>query len=127
MAGLLYTFRLFVYNVENLQDTGRCELLQVMQRRLYRAICVPAMFATVITGVLLITIVPGYLNQPWFHIKGTLLVFLLGYHFYCNKVRIDLVHQRCKLSSKQCRMINEIPTLLMIAIVILVVVKPFGH
>lgn len=125
-AGLFYIFRLYVYHVENRDDPSVVKVLEVMERRLYRAICWPAMVATTVFGVLLwSTNFSGYLQVGWFHVKLTALLFLFGYHFYSGKVRKDFAAGRYTLTSKQCRMINEVPTLLLLVIVIMAVVKPF--
>lgn len=125
-AGLFYIFRLYVYHVENRADKAVTDLLEVMERRLYRGICWPAMVITTVLGVLLwARSFSGYLASGWFHVKLAALVVLFGYHFYSGKVRRDLAAGRCHLTSKQCRLINEVPTVLLIVIVIMAVVKPF--
>ena len=65
-----------------------------------------------------------YLAQPWFLVKGLGLVILLGYHFYAGKVRRDLAAGRCRLTSRQCRLINEVPVVPLVLMVIMAVVKP---
>ncbi len=67
----------------------------------------------------------GYLQSGWFHVKLSALVFLFGYHFYAGKVRKDLAAGQCTLSSRQCRFINEVPTIILFTVVIMAVVKPF--
>lgn len=125
-AGLFYIFRLYVYHVENAEDRSVTELLEVMERRLYRGICWPAMVATTVFGVgLWSRMFDHYLQQGWFHIKLTALVFLFGYHFYAGKVRKDLAAGRCTLTSRQCRLINEVPTVILFTVIIMAVVKPF--
>lgn len=125
-AGLFYIFRLYVYHVENAGKREITDLLEVMERRLYRGICWPAMVATTLFGVWLWSrSFSGYLQSGWFHVKLTMLVALFGYHFYAGKVRKDLAAGRCTLTSKQCRLINEVPTLVLITVVIMAVVKPF--
>ncbi len=125
-AGLFYIFRLFVYHVENATDRGVTGLLEVMERRLYRGICWPAMVLTTVFGVWLWSRnFSGYLASGWFHVKLTALVALFGYHFYSGKVRKDLAAGRCTLTSKQCRLINEVPTAILLTVVIMAVVKPF--
>ncbi|MEX1361899.1 MAG: protoporphyrinogen oxidase HemJ [Nannocystaceae bacterium] len=125
-AGLFYIFRLYVYHVENAADRSVTALLEIMERRLYRAICWPAMVFTTVFGVWLWSSnFAGYLAMGWFHVKLTMLLALFGYHFYAGKVRKDLAAGRCTLTSKQCRMINEVPTVVLLIVVIMVVVKPF--
>ena len=124
-AGLFYIFRLYVYHVENHEKPEVTGLLATMERRLFRGICWPAMVFTVVFGVLLFAQMPEhYLRQPWFHIKGLGLAILLGYHFYAGKVRLDLARGRCTLTSRQCRLINEVPVVPLVLMVIMAVVKP---
>lgn len=127
-AGLFYIFRLYVYHVENRGKKEITDLLEVMERRLYRGICWPAMIFTAVFGVWLWSRAPmGYLEQTWFQIKLAFLVGLFAYHFYSGKVRKDLAAGTCTLTSKQCRMINESPTVVLLVVVIMAVVKPlFG-
>ena len=125
-AGLFYIFRLYVYHVENAGDQSVTSLLETMERRLYRGICWPAMVLTTTFGVWLWSLrFSSYLENGWFHVKLTALVFLFGYHFYAGKVRKDLAAGRCKLTSRQCRFINEVPTVILLTVVIMAVVKPF--
>jgi putative membrane protein len=125
-AGLFYIFRLYVYHVENRDQPERRSMLEVMERRLYRGICWPAMVFTTVFGVgLWSTNFSGYLATGWFQVKLASLVFLFGYHFYAGQVRRDLAAGRCKLTSKQCRLINEVPTVLLLVIVLMAVLKPF--
>ena len=125
-AALFYIFRLFVYHVENRSDKGITDLLAVMERRLFRGITWPAMVITTLFGVLLLSRnVSGYMASGWFHVKLTALLLLFAYHFYCGKVRRDLAEGRCRLTSRQCRLINEVPTVLLVVIVTMAVVKPF--
>lgn len=124
-AGLFYIFRLYVYHVENQAKPEITGLLTIMERRLFRGICWPAMVATATFGVWLFSRMPEfYLAQGWFHAKLLGLAVLFGYHFYAGKVRKDLAAGRCTLTSRQCRMINEIPIVPLFLIVIMAVVKP---
>ena len=94
-AGLFYIFRLYVYHVENKDKPEITALLEVMERRLYRGICWPAMLFTATFGTWLFVQMPGfYWAQMWFHVKLLGLAILLGYHFYSGKVRKDLADQR---------------------------------
>jgi putative membrane protein len=125
-AALFYIFRLYVYHVENREQANVTELLATMERRLYRGIAWPAMAITTLFGVLLWSRnFSGYLASGWFHVKLLALVFLFAYHFYCGKVRRDLARGQYRLSSRQCRLINEVPTVLLLVIVTMAVVKPF--
>lgn len=124
-AGLFYIFRLYVYHVENAAKPEVTALLEVMERRLYRGICWPAMIFTTTFGLLLWARMPAqYLAQPWFKVKLVGLAGLFAYHFYSGKVRKDLAAGRSRLTSRQCRMINEAPTLVLFLVVIMAVVKP---
>ncbi len=124
-AGLFYIFRLYVYHVENHDKPEVTRLLAVMERRLYRGICWPAMLFAATWGLMLWAKTPwGYLAQPWFQVKLAGLAVLLGYHFYAGKVRLDLAAGRCRLTSRQCRLINEVPILPLVLMVIMAVVKP---
>jgi putative membrane protein len=126
-AGLFYIFRLYVYHVENAKDDRVIAVLRVMERRLYRGICWPAMVMTTLFGVLLWSNNwSGYLATGWFRIKLVALLALFGYHFYCGKVRLDLEAGTCRLTSRQCRLLNEVPTVLLVTIVAMAVVKPWG-
>lgn len=124
-AGLFYIFRLYVYHVENHAKPEVTALLAVMERRLYRGICWPSMVFTVTFGLLLFSDRPlGYLTQPWFQMKLVGLGILFGYHFYAGAVRKQLVAGTCRLTSRQCRLINEVPIVPLLLIVIMAVVKP---
>ncbi|TPV94515.1 MAG: protoporphyrinogen oxidase HemJ [Myxococcales bacterium FL481] len=124
-AGLVYIFRLFVYHVENRDKPDATTMLITMERRLYRAICWPGFVGSALFGVWMLVLVPGHLSQGWFHVKATALIGLIGYHFYCGHIRRRMAAGEYPLTSKQCRMLNEVPTVLMMIIVIFVVVKPF--
>ncbi len=126
-AGLFYIFRLYVYHVENATDERIVGLLKVMERRLFRGICWPAMVVTTALGVALWSNNwSGYLETGWFKVKLVALLGLFAYHFYSGKVRLDLAAGTCGLTSRQCRLINEVPTVLLLTIVIMAVVKPWA-
>lgn len=126
-AGLFYIFRLFVYHVENVAEPKATAMLEVMERRLYRGICTPAMVLTTLLGIALWSNnFAGYLATGWFKVKLVALVALFGYHFYSGRVRVQLAAGTCRLTSRQCRLINEVPTVLLLTIVAMAVVKPWG-
>ncbi|MCA9714065.1 MAG: protoporphyrinogen oxidase HemJ [Myxococcales bacterium] len=126
-AGLFYIFRLYVYHVENKHKPEVVEVLTTMERKLYRIILTPAMVFTTVMGALLVARMPEfYFAQGWFHAKLLGLVGLFVYHFYSGKVGRDFARGKVELSSRQCRMINEAPTVLLLLIVIMVVVKPWS-
>ena len=124
MAGMLYLPRLFVYHVEAERGSAQSETFKVMERRLLRAIINPAMVATWIFGLWLAWQGFGF-QGGWLHAKLTLVLLLSGVHGYLSAAVRRFAEDRNEKTAKHWRIVNEIPTLLMIAIVILVVVKPF--
>ncbi len=126
MAGMLYLPRLFVYHAGAQPGSESSELLKIMERRLLRAIINPAMIAVfLLDGALLST--PGVADWSagWLHLKLVLVFVLSGLHGMLAKWRKEFEADRNRRSAKFYRIANEVPTVLMIAIVILVVVKPF--
>lgn len=123
-AGLFYMFRLFVYHAENKEDQSRVELLKVMSYRLYKYITNPAMMATWTFGLLTLSQAEYLLRMPWFHLKLSLLVLLTMYHVFVGKTLKRFSEDDVFLSSKQCRLLNEVPTIFLISIVILAFLKP---
>ncbi len=126
-AGLLYIVRLFIYHVEAAErpEAERRVLeaqFTIMERRLWFGITWPAFVATAIFGIWLMILIRAY-EAPWFHLKLGLLVPLIGYHLYCGKIRKDLAAAKCRLTSKQLRIWNEVATLLLFAIVFTAVLK----
>ena len=125
MAGLLYLPRIFVYHVENKGKKEATDIFEVMEKRLFFYIMRPAMVFTWIFGLILI-----YLNgieifsQLWMQIKIALVVLLSAYNGYLGKCLLALKDNTNTRSSKFFRIINEIPTLLLIIIVFIVVYKP---
>ncbi len=124
MAGLLYLPRLFVYHCEAEPGSKQAETFQVMERRLLRAIMNPAMFVVWITGPLLAW-QSGMLHDRWLAAKFVLVALLTGYHHELARWRKDFEAGRNVRPAKFYRIANEVPTVLMVGIVILVVVKPF--
>ena len=125
MAGMLYLPRLFVYHCGAAKGSELSETLKVMERRLLRAIINPAMIASFVFGGLMLWIDPAMLKQGWFHGKATLVLLMAGLHGMLSRWRKDFAADRNTRSAKFYRIANEAPTLLLIAIVILVIVKPF--
>jgi len=126
MAAMLYMPRLFVYHATAEIGSVQSETFKVMERRLARAIMLPAMLATLLFGGLLLSI-PGIVDwhQGWIHAKlGLVLAMLVMQHCF-SAWRRAFAEDRNRHSQRFYRMINEVPTVIMIAIVILVVVKPF--
>ena len=124
MAGMLYLPRLFVYHCDAAPGSVQSETFKVMERRLLRAIINPAMIATWGFGLWLAWDA-GFFSDAWLHAKLALVVILSGIHGFFARCVQDFARDRNTHSQRFFRIINEVPTLLMILIVILVVVKPF--
>ena len=126
MAGMLYLPRLFVYHSETLPGSETSEQLKIMERRLLRAIVNPAMILTWIFGLALV-FTPGIieLSDVWFHIKFAAVFVLSAVHGVYARWRKQFDRDERKHPTKIYRIWNEVPTLLMIIIVIMVVVRPF--
>ena len=125
MAGLLYLPRIFVYHVENKEKKEATDIFEVMEKRLFFYIMRPAMIFTWIFGLILI-----YLNgieifyQLWMQVKLVLVILLSGYNDYLGRCLVSLKNNSNSKSSKFFRIINEIPTVMLIFIVFLVIFKP---
>jgi putative membrane protein len=124
MAGMLYLPRLFVYHCAAEPGSVQSETFKVMERRLLRAIINPAMIATWVFGLWLVWL-GGWAFAIWFQAKFALVIVLSGVHGMLSRYVRDFAADRNRHSQKFYRIINEVPTLLMIAIVLLVVLKPF--
>jgi len=124
MAGMLYLPRLFVYHVSATPGGELSETLKVMERRLLRAIINPAMIASWIFGLMLFFHL-GAWSMGWMHAKLLLVVVLTGMQHALARWRKDFAADVNQRSERFYRIMNEVPTLLMVAIVILVAVKPF--
>jgi protoporphyrinogen IX oxidase len=124
MAGMLYLPRLFVYHSVAEKGSVQSETFKVMERRLLRAIINPAMIATWVLGLWLAWS-GNWLSAPWLHAKVALVVLLSGFHGMLVRWTKDFAADRNQHSQKFFRIMNEVPTLLMIGIVLLVVLKPF--
>jgi putative membrane protein len=126
MAALLYLPRLFVYHADAESGSAQSETFKVMERRLYLAILVPGMIATLIFGALL-AMTPGVVDwhRGWLHAKLLLVVGLLVFSHFLGVWRGRFARDQNLKSARFFRQVNEIPTVLMIGIVILAVVQPF--
>jgi putative membrane protein len=124
MAGMLYLPRLFVYHCEADVGSTQSETFKVMERRLLKAIINPAMILTWVLGLWLAW-QGGWFKAPWLHAKLLLVILMSGVHGMLSRYVKDFAADRRRKSPKFFRIINEVPTVLMILIVILVVVKPF--
>jgi protoporphyrinogen IX oxidase len=122
-AGLFYLPRLFVYHADAADRTS-IDRFEVMERRLFAIMTIGAV-ATVIFGVSMIVAQPAYLAMHWLHAKLGLVGLLILYHLYCYKLMRSFAVGRNQRSARWYRMFNELPSLLLIGIVILAVVKPF--
>jgi len=123
-AGLFYLPRLFVYHAMS-EDAASRERFCVMERKLYRGIMLPSMLATLLLGLWLLYLNPASLKMGWLHAKLTLVVLLIGYHHACGAQMKRFARGENGRSHVFYRWFNEVPVLFLLAIVILVVVKPF--
>jgi putative membrane protein len=121
-AGLFYLPRLFIYHAETNERAVRAQL-KVMQRRLLAITHIGGALA-LIFGLWTLALVPAYLRQPWLHAKLGLVLCLIVYHAYLMRLKFQFARDRIAHSSRWLRLFNEIPTLLLIAIVALAVLKP---
>ena len=125
MAGLLYLPRIFVYHVENLKDKNTSLIFKTMEKKLYFYIMTPAMTLTWIFGLILISSLGSEVFfTTWIKLKLLLVILLTAYHFYLSKLLADFKMDQNTKSSKFFRIINEVPTILLILIVFIVVFKP---
>jgi putative membrane protein len=125
MAGLLYLPRLFVYHAQAEVGSPSSETFKVMEAKLYRIIMTPAMIVAWICGLSMIAVNPTLLASGWLHVK---LLFVLGLtviHFLMNGWRREFARETNRRSQKFFRIANELPTLALIVIVIMVIVRPF--
>ena len=125
MAGLLYLPRIFVYHVENSVQKKTSEVFKVMERRLFNYIMMPAMLLTWFFGLLLIgSLGTSIFLELWVALKGILVLLLTCYHFFLGKCVSSFAIDQNTKTSKFYRIINEVPTILLIFIVFIVVFKP---
>jgi putative membrane protein len=121
-AGLFYLPRLFVYHA-TAQDQTSIERFKIMERKLFFGIMTPGAVLTIAFGLWLWL---GYgISGGWLHVKLALVAVLIGYHAYCGKLLADFKHDRNRRGQVFYRWLNELPVLILAAIVILVIVKPF--
>ena len=124
MAGMLYLPRLFVYHCNAEPGSKQSETFKIMERRLLKAIMTPAMVVTWLAG-LYIAYAGNWFSAPWLHAKLLLVLLMSGVHGFLSRCVKNFAADQNMRSTKFYRIINEVPTVLMILIVILVVVKPF--
>ena len=125
MAGLLYLPRLFVYHADTLLGSVQAETFKVMERRLLKAIMNPAMIASFIFGIWMLALNHALIYETWFLTKFVCVILMAACHGKFSKMRRLLENDDKPLSSKAYRVWNEVPTVLMIVIVVMTVVKPF--
>jgi len=123
-AGLFYLPRLFVYHAQT-HDLSSYERFCVMERKLYRYIMTPAMLITLGLGLWMLYLLPSWLKQGWMHLKLTLVFILFIYHFVCGIHVKRFARNKNYTTHVYFRFFNEFPTLILIVVVIMVVVKPF--
>ncbi|EHL95807.1 TIGR00701 family protein [Acetobacteraceae bacterium AT-5844] len=126
MAGMFYLPRLYVYHTPSPVGSERSEMLKVMERRLLRAIINPAMIATWFFGICLV-LTPGVIDwsNGWWHTKLLAVLLMSGFHGHLSAARKSFDRDERKRSERYWRIANEVPTVLMIIIVIMVIVRPF--
>ena len=125
MAGLLYLPRIFVYHVENYEKKETTDIFEIMEKRLYNYIMRPAMlFSWIFVIILIYLIVLDVLLNLWMQIKLALVIILSAYHEYLGKCLMSLKNRSNTKTAKFYRYINEVPTILLILIVFVVIIKP---
>ena len=124
MAGMLYLPRLFVYHAETAAPSATSETFKIMERRLLKAIVNPSMIAVFITGPIL-AYETGYWHSTWLHVKIALALGLGALHGYFARYVKIFARDENRRSPRFFRILNEAPTVLMVLIVLLVVLKPF--
>jgi putative membrane protein len=122
-AGLFYLPRLYVYHADA-EDSISIERFKIMERRLFGIMTIGAL-ASVAFGLAMLLTAPAYLASGWLRIKLLLVLMVIAYHLSCHKLMRDFAANRNTHSSRWYRGFNEVPSLLLVAIVILAVVKPF--
>jgi len=126
MAGMFYLPRLYVYHCETAVGSLSSERFKVMERRLFKQIINPAMIASWVFG-LAMALTPGVINWAagWWHVKLAAVLLLSGFHGALSRWRRDFLNDRNRHGQRFYRMANEVPTVLMLIVVIMVIVQPF--
>ena len=122
-AVLFYLPSLFVYHVENMENRGFVEVVKIQEYKLYKYIGIPSMYATILSGASLVYL--GGWADPWLYLKVMLVVVLVWYFLTLERYRADFAEDLCDHNGKFFRIYNEVPTILMLIIVALVILKPF--
>ena len=125
-AGLFYLPRLYVYHAMS-DDAISNDRFKIMERKLYYGIMTPGAIITIVLGVWMLIDYAwaAYVHTFWLHIKLALVALLIGYHIYCGQLLQDFKHDRNRHTHVFYRWLNEAPVLVLIAVVLLAVVKPF--
>ena len=128
MAGLFYVVRLFIYHTEAKERPEAEQKIlfpqfEMMERKLFNIITTPAMLLTLIAGIWMVFLVPGWLNQSWLQVKLGFVLGLIVYHFICQGMMQKMRKGIFKFTSTQLRIWNEVATILLFAIVFLAVLK----
>ena len=121
-AGLFYLPRLFVYHADAHDSVG-ADRFRIMERRLFAIMTIGAVL-TLVFGTAMLAVAPTYLTMGWLRAKLLLVALLIVYHLYCYKFTRDFAQDRNTRTPKWYRLFNEVPSLLLIGIVILAVIKP---
>ncbi len=127
-AGLFYLVRLFVYHAEANQEPEPAQGIlkkqyEIMEKRLYSIITTPGMIVTVVCAIGLISTEPEILKSSWLHIKLAIVFLLVGYHHFCKSIMKKLAAGTCNWTGQQFRALNEVPTVMLVLIVLLAVFK----
>jgi putative membrane protein len=131
-AGLFYLVRMFVYFAEaeeqpvEMRTQWKNQLI-LMQERVYKIIATPAMFITLFFGIGMLVMNPAWLYQPWMLLKLVLLVLMVVYHFLCKRIITQNQADKNSFTPFQFRLINELPTLFLVSIVLLAVLKNIAN
>lgn len=131
-AVLFYMPRLFVYHAENIDNEGFVKVVKVMEMKIYKYIGVPAMWATIISGVAMIFLSSSHYGGVnimstggWMHAKIFFVLILVAYFFSLGYFRKKFLEDKCQKSGKFFRAYNEVPTILLLLIVAMVIIRPF--
>lgn len=123
-AGLFYIFRLFVYHRAKSNEVSVCGLLSSMEGKLLRIIIWPASLATLSFGLWLLYLNQALLRQGWLHAKLLFVAALFGYQFFAHFTWVRFRRGDFFLTERQCRMVNEFPSIILFAVIFLAVLKP---
>ena len=125
MAGLLYLPRLFVYHADSAVGSDASETFKVMERKLSLYIMAPAMIATWVFGLWLLALNPGWMQDGWMHVKLPAVIAISAFHMATARWRKGLAADERSKSGRFFRIANEVPTVLLVVIIVMASVKPF--